>query len=249
MTKPLTNRDYAGNAQRLLCKGASKSANTSAKAPGQQGSSAEGRGRAVLHGRDDEPSQRSHRREAISTGGGAADASTGYDQHVEAVTQCVGGCAAEGPEDGGLLLPDLPRVRERGFRSEEGLPGRSIRQRDAARTRSGQVEPDSGFVAVPIDRSDYPKFPTDFSALPEKWQAVARQRIGEERERLGSFDPFSRYKDVEIERALMLAEARPLKPFVPFYPAKEWDAEAIEADIAQRELDDRMKRARRKAGL
>lgn len=57
--------------------------------------------------------------------------------------------------------------------------------------------------------------------------------------------PFGELEDWEVLKLL----AKPDKPYIRPYPEKEWDTEAVEADIAQRELDDRMKRARRKAGL
>lgn len=58
-------------------------------------------------------------------------------------------------------------------------------------------------------------------------------------------NPFERLTDWEVQKLL----AKPDKPYVRPYPVQGWDTEAVAADIAQREMDDRMKRARRKAGL
>ena len=225
MTRPNSENGYAG-AKRLLCKGASQSANTDAPAVEAAGSAAKRPGDPVLHGRDDEPPKRANRDQAFCTGRTSGHASVGHQQHAEAVTRQLDRGPAERPGYRRHVLLDLPGVRERGNRPETRLSRGSVRGSDAAGVRRRNDETDPGFIAVPVDRSDYASSPTE---LPETCRHLVEARLNSPED-----DCFSRFKDWEIDR--QLAQLPPDKPFIPPYgPQKEWTEDELREQLAARQ--------------
>ena len=225
MTRPNSENGYAG-AERLLCKGASQGADTNAPAVKAASSPAQRPSGSVLHGRDDEPSKRANRDQAISSGRTGGHAPVRHQQHPEAVTRQLDRGPTERSGHRRHVLLDLPGVRERGVRPETRLSRGSVCGSDAAGVRRRNDETDPGFVAVPVDRPDYPSSPTE---LPEAYRHLVEARLNSPED-----DCFSRFEDWEIDR--QLAQLPPHKPFIPPYgPQKEWTEDELREQLAARQ--------------
>ena len=138
MTTPANETHYCERGNELLCKGAPQSANTSVPAFSPKGPATQRPSGSVLHGRDDEPPKRANRDQAFGTGREAANEAVKSDPHAEAVTRSPRDGSAKGQRHGGLLLPGVSSVRERGNRPEARVSGSSIRRSDAAGVRLGE---------------------------------------------------------------------------------------------------------------
>ena len=138
MTTPANENTYGERGNSFLCKGAPQGADTSVPASSSKGPPAQRPSGSVLHGRDDEPSKRANRNQAIGSGREAGHAFAGHHPHAEAVTRSTRDGSAEGSRHRGVLLPGVSSVRERGNRPEARVSGSSVRRSDAAGVRLGE---------------------------------------------------------------------------------------------------------------
>ena len=128
------------------------------------------------------------------------------------------------PDTGGmyyLICPEYVSVGSDQKRAYLGAQFAEVMQQEY----DANDETDPGFVAVPVDRPDYPSSPTE---LPEAYRHLVEARLNSPED-----DCFSRFEDWEIDQ--QLAQLLPHKPFIAYGPQKEWTEDELREQLAARQ--------------
>ena len=221
MTTPANENTYDQAGDSAICKGAPQASRANPPSFASAQAAAKGRCSDVLHDRvlgpDDRegetPAERYRR---------AARAKAQQSAHdAEAVEGTENPGEQEGKGHGGDLLPVLPSVRFDREREQAQLLVEAICRRNARRVGpGGQTTP--GFIAVEVDRSDYPSSETE---LPLAYRKFVEQRLN-----TGNDDLWDQLNDLEVEWALK----QPYRNYKT-EPPKEWTEDEVREQLAARQ--------------